>query len=52
VGRYKPGARGAQRKTSATKKYGRNSRPKKYPLMPQGLSIAAARIWFERRYAK
>lgn len=51
MGRYQVGARGAQRHTSGTKKYGRNKRPVRYPLMPQGLSRTAALLWFERRYA-
>jgi hypothetical protein len=46
VGRYIVGARGAQRHTSGTKKYGRNMRPKKYPLMPDGLTVAQAQRWF------
>jgi hypothetical protein len=58
MGRYKTGARGAQRKTSAEKKYGRNRRsgtppirPLQYPLMPQYLSVREAELW-QRRYAK
>ena len=51
MGRYQVGARGAQRKTSGTKKYGRAHRPVRWPLMPDGLTPDQARRWFDRRYA-
>jgi hypothetical protein len=50
MGRYRPGARGAQRHTSGTKKYGRSKRPIRWPLMPDGLTPQQAQHWFERRY--
>jgi hypothetical protein len=56
VARYQPGAGKAQRKTSATKTYGRSKRSsnphrKHWPLMPAELSVDQARWWFDHRYA-
>ena len=44
----RPGVKGKHRKTKTTRKYGRNKRPLRYPLMPDGLTVEQAWEWQQK----